>query len=499
MMKRQITYLMLITTLIVLTLACTRMAIPLLGSSERLGGLSIVLDPGHGGIATSESPTGGTIGPLGLREPDANLNIAFHLRDLLEDAGARVIMTREVDRRLTPIGSTYSQELQARADVTVLFDADLFISLHHNAPGPNTNPESVNNTSTYVYEEPTFFEEALAEAIQHNVAARLVREDKGVFKGDFHVLRENPVPAVLIEFSFLTNSAEENRVRDTRYNYLAALGVYDGLKTFFKTNSIKKAPVKTLEIEQDRTKPGYFIDHYVPRLYNPLRAEIDQRFLFGMPDANGKPRSYTTFIAPEDSPVYAAWDGIVEYVNTISPPDPRYPYNNCIIVGHDNVLPGEKLYTIYGNLKTVIAWTNQLVTPETIIGYSGSSDTEATHLKFEVRVGGKESRNIQNPELWIISVHNREAGYVVGKVLKPDKTNLFYTKINGLVKNQGFDKTPELYTYPRGVNYSTFWEESFAVSDVMPTPEGEPYHLIIGDRVLDIEVQPGKVTYVVLK
>ncbi|MBO4515532.1 MAG: N-acetylmuramoyl-L-alanine amidase, partial [Lachnospiraceae bacterium] len=51
----------------------------------------IVIDPGHGGYDP------GKIGAGGLKEKDVNLSIAKLLRENLEAAGVRVILTREDD------------------------------------------------------------------------------------------------------------------------------------------------------------------------------------------------------------------------------------------------------------------------------------------------------------------------------------------------------------------------------------------------------------------
>ncbi len=498
-MKRKIPLVVLGVLIMLSVFSCTRFSIPLIWSPNPFKDVRICIDPGHGGEATEESPTGGTKGPLGLREPDANLAIGLMLRDMLQQEGARVFMTRQVDRRLTPIGATYSQELNARPSYASFKDADIFISLHHNAPGAGTDPETVNYTSTYVYTEPTPFELALAQSVQHSVAALINKADRGVMKGNFHVLRENPITSILIEFSFLTHPEEAIRVHDSHYNYLEAKGVYDGLYSFLKTTNIKKIPPKRLAVEQDKSKAGVFIKYYVPRLYNPVKGDIDQRYLYGATDPYGNPKTFISFSVPEDTPVYACWEGEVVYVHTISETDPRYPYKNCVVIRHDHILEEIPIYTVYGNLKTVQAWTYQNVVPETVIGTTGSPNSEETNLKFEVRVGGNGQDNIENPELWILSHRNREAGYVVGRVVDRKNRTMRDMKIEGLVKIFGYDRTPELYTYPENVRCSTFWEEDFAISDVMPNPEGSPYNMIIGTKKIEIDVRAGMVTYVNLK
>ena len=58
-----------------------------------LSGITIMVDPGHGGSET------GAIGPLGLdyAEKDMNLDNSFKLKAELESLGAKVLMTRTTD------------------------------------------------------------------------------------------------------------------------------------------------------------------------------------------------------------------------------------------------------------------------------------------------------------------------------------------------------------------------------------------------------------------
>ena len=91
-----------------------------------VGPVDVVIDPGHGG---SEP---GAVGPNGLREKDLNLAVAEQTAALLRQAGLRVVLTREVDVRLT---------LAHRANIAVGLGAT-FLSIHHNAApdGPSAGP-----------------------------------------------------------------------------------------------------------------------------------------------------------------------------------------------------------------------------------------------------------------------------------------------------------------------------------------------------------------------
>lgn len=80
----------------------------------------MILDPGHGGADP------GMRGPDGLAEKDVTLDLARHLAAALSDRGCRTVLTRDSD---------YGVPLWARAAMSAVFGADLFVSLHATAAG----------------------------------------------------------------------------------------------------------------------------------------------------------------------------------------------------------------------------------------------------------------------------------------------------------------------------------------------------------------------------
>ncbi len=107
----------------------------------------IVLDPGHGGEEI------GAGGQAGTAEKNVNLAVALGLRDLLEAAGAKVIMVRTTDTRALPAERAAtlvmaSQRIRADLDYRVELSnqagADLYLSIHGNG-GPATE----HGTETY--------------------------------------------------------------------------------------------------------------------------------------------------------------------------------------------------------------------------------------------------------------------------------------------------------------------------------------------------------------
>ncbi len=196
-----------------------------------LKGVTIVLDPGHVGQI---DPGGGwKRGPTGLREAEVNLRVAQYLRGFLRAAGARVIMTREVDRCLN---LSNGADLRQRVEVANEAEADLLLSIHHNAVG---TPRP-NYTSLF-YHESTDGGLAGLCAARHLLtglgdALRLeshlpcaVLSDRLLYDNGLALLRDARVPAVLSEASFHSNPDEESRLRDPVYNRREAYGLFLGL------------------------------------------------------------------------------------------------------------------------------------------------------------------------------------------------------------------------------------------------------------------------------
>ena len=93
-MKR--TYLIIIVT--VISYICTRLfffdnTTPV-SKELTLKNVSVVIDPGHGGL-----DNGASVG--NIYESDLNLKISFALKEELENRGAKVYMTRTDDQDMT--------------------------------------------------------------------------------------------------------------------------------------------------------------------------------------------------------------------------------------------------------------------------------------------------------------------------------------------------------------------------------------------------------------
>ncbi|WP_249659812.1 N-acetylmuramoyl-L-alanine amidase family protein [Lysinibacillus fusiformis] len=184
----------------------------------------IVIDPGHGG---GDRGARGEV--LGTIEKDLNLKIAHNIKKELEGrTNATVILTREDDNSLLP-ETNQKEELRARVKVAKDYSADLYICIHHDAFDDTT----VRGITTH-YGTSKNNDKQLAKMVQkaifnQNIATR----DRGVQESDFHVLRENSAPAILMELGFISNEDDEMLMNSPTFQAKTQQGIVDGIIEYF--------------------------------------------------------------------------------------------------------------------------------------------------------------------------------------------------------------------------------------------------------------------------
>jgi N-acetylmuramoyl-L-alanine amidase len=187
---------------------------PAIDPDDPLKGRLIAVDPGH--------PPGGAIGPTGLREADANLAVALEVRRLLEEADAKVVMTRTSDSAV---------DLSPRVQLAESANADVLISIHNNALPDGLNPFVNNGTSVY-YNQPRSL--PLAREIQLALVRRLGLRDLGYGRGDLALVRGTWMPSVLTEGLFMMLPDQEAALRSTEGQRRYAQAVVEGLRKYLE-------------------------------------------------------------------------------------------------------------------------------------------------------------------------------------------------------------------------------------------------------------------------
>lgn len=173
-------------------------AVPLQGAPFS----TVVIDAGHGGHDRGGIPS--NIIP----EKGVALDTARRVKNYLQDAGLRVVMTRSTDVFIP---------LSQRVAISNAQKNAIFVSIHYNsAPRRGANGiETFGNSAGL----------PLARRIQRNVMKTTTGDDRGVKQRGFFVLRKNRKPSVLVECGFLTNPGDAARANSASYRNQVALQI----------------------------------------------------------------------------------------------------------------------------------------------------------------------------------------------------------------------------------------------------------------------------------
>ncbi|MCK6438746.1 MAG: N-acetylmuramoyl-L-alanine amidase [Planctomycetes bacterium] len=178
-----------------------------------LKGMTIVVDPGHGG----KDP--GAIGITGVYEKVIAMAVSNRVADLLKQQGATIIMTRTDN-------DTYPT-LSDRYELANTKHADLFISIHANS----CEKPDINGVETYFHNAGARGDasERLARSVQSAMLTASGAEDRGVRSANFQVIKNTTMPAVLVELGYMSNMAEATKLAKKDYQETLAQAIVKGV------------------------------------------------------------------------------------------------------------------------------------------------------------------------------------------------------------------------------------------------------------------------------
>ncbi|HEX2866510.1 MAG TPA: N-acetylmuramoyl-L-alanine amidase [Ignavibacteriales bacterium] len=181
-----------------------------------LGNLTFVLDAGHGGESL------GAVGGTGSQEKNINLSTVLHLKNLLENEGAKVILTRKDDSNVPN---------SQRVRTIINSGADILISIHSNAPGSASDPEKVRGISTY-YKYIAF--RPLSTFIYNQVLKTGLEPFGNVGSFNFTLNSPTELPSVLVEQAFMSNPEDEMKLMDDTFREELAKKIVKGVEDFLE-------------------------------------------------------------------------------------------------------------------------------------------------------------------------------------------------------------------------------------------------------------------------
>lgn len=216
-------------------------------SNEKQGKFLVVIDPGHqqkanlnlepigpGATTQKYKVTDGTTGVVTKkREAVLVLEMAFLLKEKLEEKGIQVLMTRT------------SQDVdisnKERATFANNHKANLFLRLH--ADG-SENPNESGFAVLTPAEGSPYTKEIYAESLQiSQMIVNKMRENQQVkvngikFRDDLSGFNWSKVPGVLLELGFMSNYEEDKKLSDPQYVNSLLQSVTDSVDAYRKSKA----------------------------------------------------------------------------------------------------------------------------------------------------------------------------------------------------------------------------------------------------------------------
>jgi N-acetylmuramoyl-L-alanine amidase len=197
----------------------------------------VVIDAGHGG-----SDNGAT-SRLGA-EKNYTLKTAFLLEKILRDAGLKTVLTRRTDVFI---------DLYERAHIASLYSDYCFVSIHFNSATPEArgletyclSPRGAASTSSNyltrsdIQKLPGNDYDPLNILLASMVHSEIIKlnpgdgtADRGVKRARFVVIKQNVLPAILVEGGFVSNHMEAARVDRDDYRQNLAQDIARGVIRF---------------------------------------------------------------------------------------------------------------------------------------------------------------------------------------------------------------------------------------------------------------------------
>mgnify|MGYP003572205421 CR=1 FL=1 len=224
----------------------------------------IAIDPGHGG----RDP--GAIGKRGTREKDIALAVGKRMKDLVNRTpGYKAILTRDADR-FVPLRNRVKKAREAQADIFVSLHADAFHKSH--VKGASVYALSLRGASSEharlaankenasdliggisLDDKDDMIRSVLLDLSQtatiqdslelgSDVLSQIGKvsklNNKKVQQAGFAVLKAPDMPSILIETAFLSNPAEEQKLRSPKHQHKLAKAVFSGVQSHLKNRQI---------------------------------------------------------------------------------------------------------------------------------------------------------------------------------------------------------------------------------------------------------------------
>lgn len=178
----------------------------------------------------------GAVGFTGTTEQAINLEIVLKLQELIEQSGAKVILTRSDENGIysadsTSIRNKKISDIKNREAIVDDSSADIFVSIHLN----KYEDSKYRGWQTF-YQSKIDNSKTLATSIQNELNNNINQDNTRVpmaIKG-VYLMEHIEVPGVVVECGFISNPEEEQELKQETHQSKLAWGIYTGIQKYFQ-------------------------------------------------------------------------------------------------------------------------------------------------------------------------------------------------------------------------------------------------------------------------
>ncbi|SMC96042.1 DUF5050 domain-containing protein [Sporomusa malonica] len=354
---------------------------------------TIVLDPGHGGAALGATSNF-------LFEKELNLDIALLTRDLFQNLGYDVIMTRTDDS---------NPSLLDRADTANILNADALISIHN-----NSMPEDMPDPAKKLYRGTTALYNSSAPKPGKELASLLADELAGTLRIHQYPLQDRPglvvlnsswVPTVIAEVAMMPHPQDAKMISQRVYRLEAAQAIVQATEKYFKISDT--APLATATPPTITTNSLAVSDPAGTRYYLDLAGDIyagGREAIYRL-----KPDEHSPTMLTDDEAWNLNISGKYLYYSNWSDKHRIYRLN---LDGTEKIKitdePANQV-TVAGDWLVYIKWTNNKSAQDNNI-YKTSLDGRVTQ-----KINSDQSENLSVIGDWVYYL-NASDGYKIYKI-----------------------------------------------------------------------------------
>ncbi len=190
----------------------------------------VVLDAGHG------LPDEGATGFNGTSEQAINLSIVLKLQRIIEQSGAKVVLTRSNENAIysadaKSIRNKKVSDSKNRIEIINNSYGDILVSIHLN---------KFVGSSKYsgwqcFYQNNNEESKKLANFIQENLNNNISNDNKRTTMSiqSVYLMQHSQIPSVIVECGFLSNEEECSKLKEDNYQEKLAWGIFMGIQNYF--------------------------------------------------------------------------------------------------------------------------------------------------------------------------------------------------------------------------------------------------------------------------